>query len=186
MWQPGWEESLREEWIHVYIWLSPFTVHLKSSDTVNQLYPIQKIFSKVGGWGRAGLGILEFLEVWSTLWGLMKSYDSQETNSIVKNSSKTRAAFLHTNQWWYQFAAWDDKQEPLKLQFAVSPMEWTHCLGTFPNWDSRLLLTSEFPALFNSGCWSAQIDVACTVIFLCCLYFIYFNDCILKLSQIIF
>ena len=119
MWQPGWEESLREEWIHVYIWLSPFTVHLKSSDTVNQLYPIQKIFSKVGGWGRAGLGILEFLEVWSTLWGLMKSYDSQETNSIVKNSSKTRAAFLHTqicgNPWncnvkshrWSGCTAWD-------------------------------------------------------------------------------
>ena len=26
------------EWIHVYIWLSPLTVHLKLSNIVNQLY----------------------------------------------------------------------------------------------------------------------------------------------------
>ena len=70
--------------IHVYVWLSPFIVHLKLSAIVNQLYPIQNIFLKAGGRGRVGLGSLEFLEVWSTLWGLMKSYDSQETNSIVK------------------------------------------------------------------------------------------------------
>ena len=68
----------------MYVWLSPFTVHLKLSAIVNQLYPIQNIFLKAGGGGRVGLGSLEFLEVWSTLWGLMKSYDSQETNSIVK------------------------------------------------------------------------------------------------------
>jgi len=31
MWQPGWEGSLGVEWIHVYIWLSPFDVYLKPS-----------------------------------------------------------------------------------------------------------------------------------------------------------
>ena len=29
-------------WIHVYIWLSPLTVHLKLSNIVNQLYPNTK------------------------------------------------------------------------------------------------------------------------------------------------
>ena len=31
MWQPGWEGSLGGEWIRVYVWLSPFVVHLKLS-----------------------------------------------------------------------------------------------------------------------------------------------------------
>ena len=31
MWQPGWEEGLRGEWIHGYVWLSPLAVHLKLS-----------------------------------------------------------------------------------------------------------------------------------------------------------
>ena len=31
MWQPGWERSLGGEWIHVYVWLSPFAVYLKLS-----------------------------------------------------------------------------------------------------------------------------------------------------------
>ena len=30
-WQPGWEGSLGGEWIHLYVWLSPFTVHVKLS-----------------------------------------------------------------------------------------------------------------------------------------------------------
>ena len=29
MWQPGWKWGLGVEWIHVYVWLSPCTVHLK-------------------------------------------------------------------------------------------------------------------------------------------------------------
>ena len=31
MCQPAWEEGFGGEWIHVYVWLSPFTVHLKLS-----------------------------------------------------------------------------------------------------------------------------------------------------------
>ena len=31
MWQPEWEGSLGVEWIHVYVWLSPFDVYLKPS-----------------------------------------------------------------------------------------------------------------------------------------------------------
>ena len=27
-----------KEWIHIYVWLSPFAVHLKLSNTVNLLY----------------------------------------------------------------------------------------------------------------------------------------------------
>ena len=30
LWQPGWERSWGE-WIHVYVWVSPFAVHLKQS-----------------------------------------------------------------------------------------------------------------------------------------------------------
>ena len=29
VWQPGWEGGFRGEWIHIYVWLTPFTVHLK-------------------------------------------------------------------------------------------------------------------------------------------------------------
>ena len=36
MWQPGWKEFWGE-WIHVYIWLSPFAIYLKHN-IVNQLY----------------------------------------------------------------------------------------------------------------------------------------------------
>ena len=31
MWQAGWEESFGGEWVCVYVWLSPFPVHLKLS-----------------------------------------------------------------------------------------------------------------------------------------------------------
>ena len=40
------------------------------------------------------------------------------------------------------------KWEPPKLQFRISPVEWTHCLEPFSNRDSRLLLTSDFSVLF--------------------------------------
>ena len=29
------------EWIHLYVWLSPFPVHLKPSQIINQYIPIQ-------------------------------------------------------------------------------------------------------------------------------------------------
>ena len=104
-----------------------------------------------------GLGSLRPLEVWPTpppnpAWGLRKSYDSQaETNSIIK--SKIRAAFLHAN-WWYLFALWDCKWEPPKLQFKISPVEWTRYPEPFSNRDSRLLLLLS--ALFKTGCWLAR------------------------------
>ena len=41
MWQPGREQSLRENWISVYVWLSSFTVHL-NHNIVSQLYPNAK------------------------------------------------------------------------------------------------------------------------------------------------
>ena len=31
MWQPGWKGNLGGEWIHVYVWLSPFTILSKPS-----------------------------------------------------------------------------------------------------------------------------------------------------------
>ena len=33
------------EWIHVYVWLSPFAIHLKPSQHVNCLYPNIKLKS---------------------------------------------------------------------------------------------------------------------------------------------
>ena len=44
MWQPGWEGSLGENGhVYVYVWLSPFTVHLKSSQhhLLNGYTPVQ-------------------------------------------------------------------------------------------------------------------------------------------------
>ena len=38
MWQPGWEGGFGGEWVHVYVWLSPFTVHLNYDNIVNWLY----------------------------------------------------------------------------------------------------------------------------------------------------
>ena len=31
MWQLGWRGSLERKWIHAYVWLCPFAVHLKLS-----------------------------------------------------------------------------------------------------------------------------------------------------------
>ena len=31
IWQPGWERGFGEDWVHVYVWLSLFTIHLKLS-----------------------------------------------------------------------------------------------------------------------------------------------------------
>ena len=31
IWQPGWEQGFGEDWVHVYVWLSLFTIHLKLS-----------------------------------------------------------------------------------------------------------------------------------------------------------
>ena len=36
-------EKFGGEWTHIYVWLSPFTVHLKISQIVNQLYPNTKV-----------------------------------------------------------------------------------------------------------------------------------------------
>ena len=80
--------------------------------------------------------------------------------------------------------AWDYKQETHKLQFEVSPMGWTRHSGNFPTYDSRLLLTSDFPELFNE-CWSAQFGDVCAVTSLYCFYFFSFNNCIFKLIQMI-
>ena len=44
---------------------------------------------------------------------------------------------MHTNWWWYQFAAWGFKWEPPKVQFEVLPVEWT--AWDLPDWDCRLL-----------------------------------------------
>ena len=46
----------------------------------------------------------------------------------------------------YQFSAWIFKWELPKLQFGVSLVEWTHYLGSFPNWDSRLLYKEGLPS----------------------------------------
>ena len=45
IWQPGWEGSLGENWIQVYIWLSPLAVHLKLSQHCESAMPQYKIKS---------------------------------------------------------------------------------------------------------------------------------------------
>ena len=117
----------------------------------------------------------DLLGVQSTLRSLLQYHSS--------NVTKTIATFLGANWWWYQFATWDYKWEPLKLQFGHSPMGWTHCPGPFPYWDSKLLLMTDFPALFKSGYRSAQFGDVYAVIFLYCFYLSSFNYYILKLSQ---
>ena len=88
------------------------------------------------------------------------------------------------NWWWYHSVAWNYKQKPSKLQSEVSPMEWTHLLGPLPNWNSRLLLTWKFPALFKSRCrLLSQFGNVHTITSLYCFYFFSFNAHILKLTQ---
>ena len=77
-------------------------------------------------------------------------------NKGAKRWKEKQSCIFHANWWWNQFAAWDYKREPLKLQFEVSPVGWTHCPRPFPNWDSRLLLTRDLPVLFKSECSLAQ------------------------------
>ena len=36
-------EDFGGEWMHIYVWLSPFTVDLKISQIVNQLFPNTKV-----------------------------------------------------------------------------------------------------------------------------------------------
>ena len=119
---------------------------------------------------------------------LKKSYDSQgESNTIIKVKVKVGLYFGGRNWWLHQFVVWHYKQDPLKLQFEVSPMEWTYSLGPFPKWDCRLLITRDLPLLFKSGCrLSAHFDDICAVTFLYCFYFSSSDDCILTLSQIIY
>ena len=38
----GWPLRNRVGWIHVYMWLGPFAVHLKLNNTASQLYPSAK------------------------------------------------------------------------------------------------------------------------------------------------
>ena len=45
-------------------------------------------------------------------------------------------------------------------------MGWTHCPGSFPKWDSRLLLMRDFLGLFKPGCWLAQFGDICAFTFL--------------------
>ena len=66
--------------------------------------------------------------------------------------------------------------------FEVSPMERTHCLEPFPNWDSRRAVTWGFPVLFESGCWSKSNLMMYALLFLSLFSF---NISILKVSQII-
>lgn len=73
---------------------------------------------------------------------------------------------------------------PPKLQFEVSLVGWVHHLGPFPSWDSRLLFMRDFPAPFKSGCRLTQFGDTCAVTFLYCLFSL--NDCMLKLSQVIY
>ena len=73
---------------------------------------------------------------------------------------------------------------PPKLQFEVSPVEGKHCLGPFPNWDSRLLLlgTSQHAVsewILGSPIWWCMCYYSSLLFPL--LYSV--NDCILKLSN---
>ena len=50
LWQPGWEGKFGGEQIHVYVWLSPFAVHLKLSQHCLSAIPQCKIkFKKTNG-----------------------------------------------------------------------------------------------------------------------------------------
>ena len=44
------------------------------------------------------------------------------------------------------------------MQFEISPVEWIHCPRLFPNWDSTLLFTRDFPVLFNSALDVGQLN----------------------------
>jgi len=58
---------------------------------------------------------------------------------------------LLTDCWWYQFESSDYKLESQIPTFEISLMV---CMETFSNWDSRYVMSCNFPVLFMSGCWS--------------------------------
>ena len=47
-------------------------------------------------------------------------------------------------------------------------LERSHCPGSVPYWDSRLLSTMDFSTLFKSECWSAQLGGVMLLLF--CFY----------------
>ena len=65
---------------------------------------------------------------------------------------------LFTDWWWYQFEFLDYKLESQIVTFEISLMECTHCLETSSNWDSRYVMSCDFPVLFMSECWSKPIQ----------------------------
>ena len=80
--------SIGGEWIHVYVWLSPFTVHLKLPQHCNQLYPNTKIQSLKFG-GRRGRN--ECWRINQLLWvpfAFTQSYNNKE------REGNNRRAFL--------------------------------------------------------------------------------------------
>lgn len=80
---------------------------------------------------------------------------------------------------------WDYKQEPSKLQCEVSPMVWMHHAGSFSHWDSRLLLTRDFPVPFNSALDVGQLNFVMYVLLpfsIVSIFFFSFSDYILKSS----
>ena len=112
-----------------------------------------------------------------------KSYDLQgERNSTVKVKVKPELHFCVKLMTVSGCALGYKQLQPPKQQFEVLPMGWMHCLRPFPKWDSRLVWTRDFPALFKSGYWMAEFEDVCAVTFLYCLYISSFNNCILKLS----
>ena len=59
LWQPGWEGSLGENG-HMYIWLSPFAVHLKLTTLLILQYKIKSLKKYNKKWvvgGRNKLGV---------------------------------------------------------------------------------------------------------------------------------
>ena len=56
--------------------------------------------------------------------------------------------------WVAVVRAPNSSSRPVAVIFAVSPMEWRCCLGSFPNWDSRCAMIWDLPGLIKSGYWS--------------------------------
>ena len=79
--------------------------------------------------------------------------------------------------------AWAYKQEPPKLQFEVSTVNWTHCLDLFPTGTPDCCQKGLPSMLFKYGYCLAKFGDICAVTLFYCFYFTSFDDYILKISQ---
>ena len=132
--------------------------------------------------------VLEFLSPWVSGHSLGSNeilWHTGETNNTAKRLNWHQSHIFVCKLMMVSVVAWGYKQEPSKLQCEVSPMVWMHHARSFSHGDSRLLLTRDFPVLFNSALDVGQLNFVMYVLLpfsIVSIFFFSFSDYILRSS----